>query len=113
MPTSDAPPAEVIDGVLAALSDPTRRSLLDVIAARGFATATSLTDSTEISRQGVMKHLGVLERAGLVASKREGREVLYFIRADRLTATSRWMDNLVRQWDRRLAIIKLIAETGE
>jgi DNA-binding transcriptional ArsR family regulator len=101
----------MVDDVLAAMSDPRRRNLLDLIAARGYATATILTESTDISRQGVMKHLGVLERAGLVSSRREGREVHYFIRADRLSQTARWMDNLVRQWDRRLAIIKHIAES--
>jgi DNA-binding transcriptional ArsR family regulator len=111
MPKQESLPSEVIDDVLAAMSDPTRRHLLDLIAARGYATATILAESTEISRQGVMKHLGVLERAGLVASRREGREVHYYIRPDRLSATARWMDNLVRQWDRRLAIIKHIAES--
>ncbi|MEJ7838178.1 MAG: metalloregulator ArsR/SmtB family transcription factor [Thermomicrobiales bacterium] len=111
MPASNALASAVIDDVLAAMSDPTRRHLLDQIAARGYATATVLAESTEISRQGVMKHLGVLERAGLVSSKKEGREVLFFIRSGRLSATARWMDNLARQWDRRLQLIKHIAES--
>ena len=102
----------MLDEVLSALSDPVRRHLLDLIAERGAATATQLVTSIEISRQGVVKHLAVLERAGLVTSRRQGREVQFSIRADRLSQTARWMDNLVRQWDRRLAVIKHIAESS-
>ena len=102
----------MVDDVLSAMSDPIRRNLLDMIAERGSATATQLATSIDISRQGVVKHLAILDRAGLVTSRREGREVLFSIRADRLSATARWMDNLVRQWDRRLRVIKQIADSS-
>ena len=67
----------LIDGVLAALADPTRRQLLDVLGERGAATATALAGRLPVSRQAVVKHLGVLERAGLVVPRRAGREVYY------------------------------------
>jgi DNA-binding transcriptional ArsR family regulator len=58
--------------VLVALADPTRRRILDIVAARGEATATVLADEVPISRQAIVKHLAVLERAGLDDASRGG-----------------------------------------
>jgi|SRR5688572_19064919 DNA-binding transcriptional ArsR family regulator len=103
---------EGVDEVLAALADPTRRQLLDALAARGAATATTLATDVPVTRQAIVKHLTVLHRAGLVDSGRQGREVRYTVRSDRLTATAQWMTDLAAQWDTRLAAIKRIAESG-
>ena len=65
-----------VDDILAALSDPVRRRMLDLIADRGEATATMLAKAVDITRQGVTKHLMVLERAELVVWRKAGREVL-------------------------------------
>jgi DNA-binding transcriptional ArsR family regulator len=100
-----------VDAVLAALADPARRRLLDALGERGAATATALAVGEPISRQAVVKHLGVLERAGLVTPRRSGREVFYEVRPDRLEATARWMADRAATWDRRLAAIKRLAET--
>ncbi|MFD8979687.1 ArsR/SmtB family transcription factor [Streptomyces sp. NPDC059564] len=105
--------AEAVDAVLAALADPTRRLLLDLLAARGEATATTLAEGVPVSRQAVVKHLAVLEAAGLVTGGRVGREVRYEVRPAALGATARWMAALATDWDRRLARIKRIAETAE
>ncbi len=96
--------------VLAALADPTRWQLLDQLAARTEATATVLATALPVTRQAVVKHLAVLERAGLVHGRREGREMRYAVRADRLTETAAWMAAAARRWDTRLAAIKRIAE---
>lgn len=104
---------EVVDVVLAALADPTRRRLLDQISALGQATATTLAGGLPISRQAVVKHLGVLDGAGLVAATKVGREVRYAVRPDALDATARWMAALAADWDRRLARIKRVAEAAE
>jgi len=98
--------------VLAALADPTRFRLLDEIAALGGTTATVLAADLPVTRQAVVKHLGVLERAGLVSGRRAGREMRYSVRVERLDATARWMAETARRWDDRLAIIKRIAESG-
>ena len=103
---------EAVDDVLAALADPTRRRLLDALAARGEATATMLATDLPVSRQAVAKHLAVLDAAGLVSSGRAGREVRYWVRSERLDATARWMASLAAEWDRRLATIKRLAERG-
>ncbi|MGW1992186.1 ArsR/SmtB family transcription factor [Embleya sp. NPDC001921] len=102
-----------VDGVLVALADPTRRLLLDLLAARGEATATTLAEGLPVSRQAVVKHLAVLDAAGLVSGGRVGREVRYAVRPQALDATARWMASLAADWDRRLATIKRIAETAE
>ncbi|MEE1816199.1 metalloregulator ArsR/SmtB family transcription factor [Streptomyces sp. SP18ES09] len=100
------------DRVLGALADPTRRALLDLIAEQGRATATSLAARLPVSRQAVVKHLAVLDTAGLVTAARVGREVRYAVRPAALDATARWMAALASDWDRRLAAIKRIAEDG-
>lgn len=104
---------EAVDTVLAALADPTRRRLLEVLAARGAATATTLAGDLPVSRQAVVKHLAVLDAAGLVSGGRVGREVRYTVRPAALDATARWMASLAADWDRRLAHVKRIAEAAE
>ena len=101
------------DEVFVALADPTRRQLLDVLAARGEASATTLATRLPVSRQAVVKHLAVLDRAGLVRGIRRGREVRYTVRPERLDATARWLAGLAAEWDARLAAIKRLAETGD
>jgi DNA-binding transcriptional ArsR family regulator len=102
---------ETVDRVLSALADPTRRTLLDALAARGRATATDLAEVLPISRQAVVKHLGVLHDAGLVSGGRRGREVRYSVRVDRLDATAKWMSGLAGDWGVRLAGLKRAAES--
>jgi DNA-binding transcriptional ArsR family regulator len=104
---------EEFGNVLAALADPTRRRLLDLLAAQGAATATTLTGRLPISRQAIVKHLAVLDAAGLVVGSRAGREVRYALRPAALDATTRWMSWLAADWDRRLAAVKRAAETAE
>lgn len=105
--------AEAVSHVLGALADPTRRRLLDLLAARGEATATTLAERLPVSRQAVVKHLAVLDAAGLVSGTRVGREVRYAVRPAALDATARWMASLAADWDRRLAHIKRVAEAAE
>ncbi|MBA0127044.1 helix-turn-helix transcriptional regulator [Haloechinothrix sp. YIM 98757] len=104
---------ETVDSVLAALSDPRRRQLLDLLAEQGEATATTLAERLPVSRQAVVKHLATLDAAGLVSVSRVGREVRYAIRTAGVNATAQWMAALADDWDRRLAKIKRVAEAAE
>jgi DNA-binding transcriptional ArsR family regulator len=104
---------KAVDSVLVALADPTRRQLLELLAAQGEATATTLAERLPVSRQAVVKHLAVLDAAGLVSGSRVGREVRYAVRPAALDATARWMSALAADWDRRLANIKRVAEAAE
>jgi DNA-binding transcriptional ArsR family regulator len=100
------------DVLWAAVADPTRRRLLDVLLARGEATATTLAAELPVTRQAVAKHLAILDRAGLVEGRRQGREVRYAIRSERLDLATRWMADVAARWDDRLAAIKRLAESA-
>lgn len=96
--------------VLAALADPTRRQLLDILAEAGSATASMLATKVPVSRQAVTKHLTVLHAAGVVSFRRLGREMRYTICPGQLNETAAWMTDLAARWDKRLAYIKRVAE---
>lgn len=98
------------DALWAAVAEPTRRRLLDALLEQGEATTTMLAEGLPVTRQAVAKHLLVLNRVGLVAGERHGREVRYAIRPERLDQASEAMARVAAQWDRRLARIKQIAE---
>ena len=93
-----------------ALGDPMRLRVLDLLLEGGEATASRLATSLPITRQGVAKHLAVLERCELVAARRAGREVLFAVREDRLDQARRQLAQVAARWDRRLEAIKRIAE---
>lgn len=99
------------DALWAAVADPTRRRVLDALLEQGEATTTTLAEGLPVTRQAVAKHLLVLNRVGLVAGERHGRELRYAIRPERLDQASEAMARVAAQWDRRLARIKRIAES--
>ena len=98
--------------LVAAVTEPTRRQLLDLLLERGESTPTSLADSLPVTRQAVSKHLAVLERAGLVDGERSGREMHYRLNVDRLDDATRSLSELASAWDRRLGRIKRLAEAA-
>lgn len=102
---------DAVAQVLASLADPTRRQILDALATAGSGTATTLAQTVPVSRQAVVKHLAVLDKAGLVRGSRAGREMRYLLCPARLEDTARWMTDLAGEWDRRLRAIKQIAES--
>jgi len=104
--------SEPTGAVFAALADPTRWRVLNLLAARGEATATTLAAELPVSRPAVVKHLGVLDRAGLVEGRRQGREVRYTVLPARLEWTAERIAGVAADWDARLAAIKRLAEEG-
>src|SRR5690606_20334015 len=75
------------------LADPTRRFLLDLLFKRDGRTLTELESELEMTRFGVMKHLRVLERAGLVVTRRSGREKLHYLNPVPIRMIhDRWID---------------------
>ena len=91
--------------VFGALSDPTRRALLETIAHQPAVTATELASHLPISRQAVVKHLGTLAEAGLVERVPAGREVRYSVTPGPLSEAVSWMAEVGGQWDERLAAL--------
>ena len=100
------------DELWSAIGDPSRRQVLDLLVSNGEVSASWLAGRVPFTRQAVSKHLVVLERAGLISRRKQGREGLYRVEADRLDQATRAMAELAAQWDRRLGMIKRLAETA-
>jgi ArsR family transcriptional regulator, cadmium/lead-responsive transcriptional repressor len=104
--------AQADDALWSAIADPSRRRVLDLLVSNGDVSASWLSGHVPFSRQAVSKHLAVLEQAGLVSRRKQGREVLYQVEAGRLDQATRAMADLAAQWDRRLGAIKRLAEAA-
>ncbi len=100
------------DQLWSAVAEPSRRRVLDLLTRNGEVSASWLAGHVPFSRQAVSKHLVVLEEAGLVSRRKQGKEVLYQVQADRLDQAVRAMADLAAQWDRRLGAIKRLAEAA-
>ena len=100
------------DDLWSAIADPSRRRVLDLVLGNGEVSASWLAGHVPFSCQAVSKHLIVLEEAGLVSRRKQGREVLYQVEAVRLGQATRDMSELAAQWNRRLGTIKRLAEAA-
>jgi DNA-binding transcriptional ArsR family regulator len=96
-----------------AVGDPIRRRLLDLLLSDGGGTATSLSERLPVTRQAVAKHLGVLDRAGLVHVTPAGREKRYHVDDAQLGRAAAQLSAVSATWDARLKRIKRIAEAIE
>jgi ArsR family transcriptional regulator, cadmium/lead-responsive transcriptional repressor len=94
--------SDAVGATFAALADPSRRRMLGLLGGTG-ATATELARQLPISRQAVAKHLAQLASAGLVASRREGRETRYTVTPEPLEDAVAWIVQAGGEWDERLA----------
>jgi DNA-binding transcriptional ArsR family regulator len=101
--------AEVAD-VFSALGDGTRLSVVRKLGTGRALTATALSDGAKITRQAIVKHLQVLEGAGLVTHERRGREVLYALETRRLDDARRFLDRISADWDRALERLRVLVE---
>lgn len=99
-----------VAAVITCLSDRTRRDLLVALAGSAGMNAGEVAQRLSISRQGALKHLRLLDNAGLVASRRAGREVLFSVRPQPLRATATWLSGLADDWDHQLHALKRAAE---
>ena len=104
--------AQADDELWSAIGDPSRRRVLDLLVSNGEVSASWRAGRVPVSRQAVSKHLAVLEQAGLISRRKQGREVLYRVQAGRLDQATRAMADLAAQWDGRLATIKRLAEAA-
>jgi DNA-binding transcriptional ArsR family regulator len=101
-----------VDDVFKALADRTRRDLLDELFRQDGRTLTSLEERFEMSRFGVMKHLKVLEDAGLVVTRKRGREKLHFLNPVPIRLVhDRWVSKYAEPWVAGLSDLKQRMET--
>ncbi|TQL35969.1 ArsR family transcriptional regulator [Salinispora arenicola] len=98
------------DRLWSAIGDPTRRRMLDLLLVEGDGTATTLSQRLPVTRQAVAKHLGVLDRAGLVRAAPAGRERRYRVDDAQLARAAAQLSSVGSEWDARLQRIKRIAE---
>jgi ArsR family transcriptional regulator, cadmium/lead-responsive transcriptional repressor len=100
----------VDDDLWSAIGDPTRRRMLDLLLTDGNGTATSLSERLPVTRQAVAKHLGVLDRVGLVHASPAGRERRYRVDEAQLARAVAQLSSVGAAWDARLRRIMRIAE---
>jgi DNA-binding transcriptional ArsR family regulator len=104
--------SEALAGVFAALGDPTRLKLVAVLCAGGALSIAQLTANTDISRQGVTKHLQVLAEAGVVRDIKQGRERLWQLDPMQIAEAKRTLEVIGREWDVALGKLKMFAESS-
>jgi DNA-binding transcriptional ArsR family regulator len=104
-------PGAAVAQVFAALGDPTRLKLVALLCAGGALSIAQLTGSTDISRQGVTKHLQVLEHAGVVRNLKVGRERLWQLEPGQIEAAKRTLEVIGRQWEVALGSLKAFVES--
>lgn len=101
-----------MDEVFKALADPTRRRLLDALYREDGQTLSALAGRFEMTRYGVMKHLRLLEEAGLITTRRRGREKLHFLNPVPIRLVhDRWVSKYAEPWTAGLAELKRGLET--
>ncbi|MEL6364878.1 MAG: metalloregulator ArsR/SmtB family transcription factor [Pseudomonadota bacterium] len=104
--------APSLDDVFRALSDPTRRGMIERLRA-GPRTVGELAEPFSMTLAGAAKHVGVLDRAGLVARERRGREVHCALRPERLAAAHSYLEQYAEFWDRRLDVLAELLERDD
>lgn len=99
--------------IFAALADPMRRQLLVKLAENSPKTATQFAEEFPITRQGILKHLNILEEAGLVMVYQKGREKRYTLTPEPLSELEQWIKDLGAKWDERLLRLKTFLENED
>jgi DNA-binding transcriptional ArsR family regulator len=109
--SSKPAPLERAVPIFAALGDETRIKLIAVLCVGGAMSITQLTAGTDLTRQAVTKHLGVLAEAGLVKDAKVGRERLWEFEPNQLDEARRSLQMIASQWDSALERLRFMVET--
>ena len=96
-----------------ALSDPTRRRIVERLAEGGARRIADIASEFDMSRQAVTKHLDILNQAGIVITERRGRERLNRLSGDAFDPIRDWLTRYDRFWEEKLGQLKKIIEEGE
>lgn len=98
-----------LDAAFSALSNPTRRSIVDRLA-RGEAAINELAKPFAMSQQAISKHLAYLEKARLIKKRREGREQYCSLKAEAIREVAAWTENYRRLWEERFTRIDALLD---
>jgi DNA-binding transcriptional ArsR family regulator len=93
---------EILNGVFSVLSDPTRRTMITQLA-KGEMTVMKLAEPFKMSLPAVSKHLKVLEKAGLVSVRKEGRYRYYYLNPASIDCANQWLTDLQQFWTSQLS----------
>ena len=96
--------------LFAALGDETRLGLIARLCAKGPLSITELTASSGVTRQGITKHLRVMERSGLARCTRKGRESVWEVDQRRVREAQRYLEQISKQWDKAFARLQAFVE---
>ena len=99
-----------ISPVFAALGDATRLAIIRRLCDAGPLSTITITDGTLLSRQGVTKHLRMLEGAGLVRAERVGRDCVWQLRRERVSEVRDYLSEISAQWDAAIARLRAAVE---
>jgi DNA-binding transcriptional ArsR family regulator len=102
-----------VDQLFFALGHGTRLSVVTKLGATGALSATTLSQGAKVSRQAIVKHLQVLEDAGLVTSEKRGRDVLYALETDRIDEARAFLDGVSASWDRAIDRLRRLVEAPD
>lgn len=91
-----------MNAVYRAISDPTRREILDLLLDKDEESVKELTKDFEMSLPAISQHLKVLREAGLIARRREGRHIFYRLNPDPLYGVARWIHTYERFWKKKV-----------
>ena len=108
--TSTAARAADAAPVFAALGDETRLAIVARLCTTGPQSIVRLTEGTDVTRQAITKHLHALAEAGLVRSKRDGRERIWEMQTRRLADARRYLDQISAQWDDAIDRLRALVE---
>jgi DNA-binding transcriptional ArsR family regulator len=111
-PHTLSPRADDAAPIFAALGDETRLALVHRMSVGEPLSIRSLTAGTDVTRQAITRHLEVLANAGLVRSRRHGRERLFELEPARIALARRSLDQISRWWDQKLGALKVTLEEG-
>lgn len=96
--------------VFAALGDPTRLGIVSRLSARGPLSTMSLTAATPLSRQAMSKHLQALQQAGIVHSRRSGRDRVWELQTARFAEITRYLADISAHWDQAIERLRVLVQ---
>jgi len=96
--------------LFAALGDETRLGVVERLCREGPQSIVRLTSGTSVSRQAVTKHLHALANAGIIRSRRQGRERIWEVRTNRLLEAQGWLTQISAQWDDAIGRLRAFVE---
>jgi DNA-binding transcriptional ArsR family regulator len=95
--------------VFQAIADPTRRDIINLLARKSM-TPNGVTDSFDLSRQAISKHIKILTECGLITIEQQGRERYCYIQPQKLDEVNDWLDDFRKIWERRFNRLDKVLE---